>query len=74
MKKNPHLENTEMLVAIDDRGITFAEIDLQWVCLQNTHAVYIHGHVHFQDTHFKIGSSVIDMLQGLLHAIWHVMH
>ena len=29
MKKNAHIENTGILVEIDDRGIALVEIDLQ---------------------------------------------
>ena len=65
MKKNAHLENTgiDLLVEIDDRGIALVEIDLQWACIQNTYAVYVHVHVHFRE--LKIGPSVIGMLQCL---------
>ena len=63
MKKNAHLENTGILVDIDDRGIALVKIDLQWAWIQNTYAVYVHVHVHFRE--LKIGPSVIGMLQGL---------
>ena len=55
IKKNAHLENTGILVEIDDRGIALVEIGLQWPCIQ-THIQCAFTCMSISRTHIsKIG-------------------